>query len=633
MIWKVGKPLNTMPVQLADIDFDDQSTLRVKLDKDSTRLTLAILDDIKATKAYELISDLLPSDKVHLYFEQYIKNNVYSVLRTLYMSEWHQSNYGIQSDHNILLWPDHKGLGFLLQDIFPSHTTRLAFPRWYDLSDIYASGLRSIKRIVKTVLNTKILKRKHIRRPTNDPCIAVHIIEGVDYAQKSDLFWYTEDSFNPSDIVIVFKNRLPEHSGARIPEKMLQKLDDLGIFWVCLNKNIVERKDARVWKPSVKRGSLYNSFTNKIRKSSSPTERLVQHICKMALKDVDYWSALYQEFNVKIYADVQEGELYNIAQCIALDISGGIRVGWQRSESRLVPCGEIGYHPNHVYFTWNQLGSEDAKLNRNRINYTVISGFPYRSAVQDHEAITHTKEKLSEHRVKLTIALFDNFFWWGGIYSLNMMTEFYKSFLQLVINDKDIAIVTKSKKPAVFQSLSNLKPLIREAEMTGRWINLPDTVKQTPLDAAKVSDISIGIGISSAISEVVSKGHRGIHLDLNRMYYHPLYRWGHNQVVFDDLKYLLEKLKVFKSTRNFDSILGEFGERLVDINPFQDSNGYNRISEYLQFLLRAFKNGDNYLQALDIANTQYRENWGFDKITSDNQNTMTNPTDRGLITK
>ncbi|MBO54722.1 MAG: hypothetical protein CL886_03585 [Dehalococcoidia bacterium] len=608
MIWKVNTPINNLSSQLADMDIDDQTPLRIALDEEATKLTLSIFDMVKSTVTYELLSDILHSDKLDLYFEKYIRDHIYALMRTLYMCEWHQERNNV-SGTSIVFWSDHKGLGPIVEELWPSKTTILKFSKWYHLQQ----NKQLLKSFTKRLLKMPFSKRKFSNKRINSPCIAVHANEGFNDTKRSDLFWFKETGFSTSDIIIVFRDTIFDE---RTPETVLQELDDKGFIWVCLKQNIVERKNAPLWRPSFSNGPLYKAFLIKTQKQTTSIEKLAMRIAKNALTEVDYWAAFYRELNVKISSDVEEGSLHNVAQCIALDIIGGIRISWQRSEVRLVSGGEFGHHPNHVYFVWNKLGLSDTQLNSNRVNSIVISGFPY-STTNDIDAPTaQIREHLDQTNAKLVIALFDNFFWWGGIYSYNMVSQFYLSFLYLVIHDKDIAVITKSKKPLVFESLPQLKPLMEQAKRTGRWINLPDVLGRLPSDASKISNISVGIGVSSAISEAASQGYRGVHIDLNRMYAHPLYKSGYGKVIFDDLDHLINQLKIFKLEKDTNHDLGSFNSHIALVDPFHDRKGNYRISDYVQSLLKSFQQGKTNEQAINIANIKYSSKWGSDKILS-----------------
>ena len=150
-----------------------------------------------------------------------------------------------------------------------------------------------------------------------------------------------------------------------------------------------------------------------------------------------------------------------------------------------------------------------------------------------------TRESLLANGVKLVVAIFDNSFWWGGIFSRDMMLKFYNAFLVWVLEDPDIAIITKSKKPTILYDLPELASLMEQAISKGRWVNIPDVVGRVPSDASCSADISVGIGISSAVTEAVAAGCRGVHCDLKGIYDHPFYEWGYEKVIFDDLDKML----------------------------------------------------------------------------------------------
>ena len=197
-----------------------------------------------------------------------------------------------------------------------------------------------------------------------------------------------------------------------------------------------------------------------------------------------------------------------------------------------------------------------------------------------------------------------------------MISEFYSTFLSWVTEDPDVAVITKSKKLTILELLPRLKPLMAHAERTGRWINFPDPDTRLPSDASKLADISIGIGISSAISEAVAQGYRGVHVDLNKLYSHPLYKWGYCHVIFDDLTHLVDKLKVFKLEKELDDTLGKFDKHIETIDSFHDGKGGNRISEYLEWLWESLKQGQTNSVAITNANNLYSKKWGANKINS-----------------
>jgi len=79
------------------------------------------------------------------------------------------------------------------------------------------------------------------------------------------------------------------------------------------------------------------------------------------------------------------------------------------------------------------------------------------------------------------------------------MTEFYREFLKWVIEEKDVGIIIKPKKPKYFKRLIEVKQILAQARETGRCIVLTESLGRLASDAAHPADIAVGIGISSAV--------------------------------------------------------------------------------------------------------------------------------------
>ena len=607
--WRVEDPIDNMPDQLADMHTNHNKPVRIVLDEEATRISLDLMRLVESTASYQALCDMLPSVRVPMYFEKAIRDAVYPALRTLFVCEWYQSQYGTDQNFTIT-WSTHRGLGPLLQGMWPSKKTVLRPSIW-----IHAEPRKFAKSLLKCLRIFRFARRKPIQLSTQKPCIGIHINEGVENTKRSDLFWYTPESIDPSDIILILNNTISTYRGKKTPEQVLKEFDEKELQWVCLKNNLVDRRNTPTWTAPFIRGPLYKAFVRQHHKLPGSLEYFVRDLSKTLLEEVDYWIALFQELGLKLFSTSEQGNLRNVAQCIALDFVGGIRVGWQRSEARLV-TGSIGTQPNHVYFTWNSLASSDAESNRSRIDATVISGFPYNTNHDTDSQTVKIRNTLTDANVKLTIALFDNFFWWGGLYSQDMISEFYSTFLSWVTEDPDVAVITKSKKLTILELLPRLKPLMAHAERTGRWINFPDPDTRLPSDASKLADISIGIGISSAISEAVAQGYRGVHVALNKLYSHTLYKWGYWHVIFDDLTHLVDKLKVFKLEKELDDTLGKFDKHIETIDSFHDGKGGNRISEYLEWLWESLKQGQTNSVAITNANNLYSKKWGANKINS-----------------
>ena len=73
-------------------------------------------------------------------------------------------------------------------------------------------------------------------------------------------------------------------------------------------------------------------------------------------------------------------------------------------------------------------------------------------------------------------------------------------------------------------------------------------ISQLSSDAARIADISVGIKISSAVTEAVLAGCRGIHYYNSLPYWKDYYKWGYEKLVFDDLDGMIDAIKDIKKT-------------------------------------------------------------------------------------
>jgi hypothetical protein len=183
-----------------------------------------------------------------------------------------------------------------------------------------------------------------------------------------------------------------------------------------------------------------------------------------------------------------------------------------------------------------------------------------------------------------------------------------------VLDDRTIGLLIKSKKPTVFSSLSGIHPLLNEAETTGRCIRLEDEYGRMPSDAAAAADIAIGISISSAVTEAVLAGCRGVHLDLANAHWHEFYQWGYGRIIFNDMEQMMSALVEFKECPQRRPEFGDWTPFLDHLDPFRDGQAGKRIGTYMRWCLEGFDKDLDRDQVLHRANSMYADQWGGDKI-------------------
>lgn len=615
----VADPTRGLPYSLGDMPTADGGSFLWEVEPLATRLALQMVEQIAETQTYKFLATILPPEKVAQFFKKRVKLEIFPVVRAGYVAQWHGKN-GTPEGKHLVIWDDHRGLGPALQSVWPSTTEALILGKPRRLRTRLWSALRDLRQFYrrrrKNFGGVSSPNRDAELPPMPGPTIAVHYVEGIDLAARSDLFWLWGSRVDPKRVLIFFDNvRIPKLRKP-IPETVLSEIEKQGMSWVWLGSGELERKNAPIWVPHDTDDSLLAQFRRRRLKPVGPLEEWVARESARFVRHVDYWLAFYHSFNVKIHLEFEIGPDRVLAQNIALDLAGGLRVGWQHSEILTGQAHALGYRSHHVHFAWNARGSSGAENRRNQIDSAVVSGFPYAGTWRIDAEVRRLRERLKAKGANFVIALFDNGIYRQEIYSKSMIQSLYTAFLQWVIEDAQIGVASKSKRADIIQQMPEIHGLMAEAEATGRWVNLTHTQSPEPSEAFLAADMSVGIGIASTVVEAAAAGGKGIHCDMPAMRDHPFYEWGYEKVVFDDIDRMMAALRRYKFDPASEPELGDFSHMMDQIDPFHDGRAGERVGSYIQTLVESFEAGLDRNAAMTAANERYATAWGADKVIS-----------------
>ena len=138
------------------------------------------------------------------------------------------------------------------------------------------------------------------------------------------------------------------------------------------------------------------------------------------------------------------------------------------------------------------------------------------------------------------------------------------------------------------------------------------------MEAGYASDIVIGVipdttaGLECALAGVPMV----IYDCMNSGDSHPLYKSGHNRIIFDDVHYLIEAINLNRQKPG--SIVGfaDWADILSLTDPFRDGRANYRIASYIKTLLLKLSNGTGKYQAIRAANEFYKEKFGSDRVVT-----------------
>ncbi|MFH0771201.1 MAG: hypothetical protein V1933_01100, partial [Candidatus Omnitrophota bacterium] len=422
------------------------------------------------------------------------------------------------------------------------------------------------------------------------------------------IFCFKDSGISPSDILIFFL--FSDGAKFHIYRRVINLIEIFGFRWVCLGKVFSDIK-APVWYP--KKFYMETRLKNN---PKSPLEEWIHIVGKRLIKDVSYWRSFIREFNVKLMFVKDERLPETIAQNIAFEIAGdkgGFLCGHQRSELSYPAGSLLGSHPKNILFTWSDRSRDYFNQNLDPLLANVITGYSfdviYKSASGD---IKNRVDALRAEGIKIVVTLFDNVH--GGMsnpISTPLIKEFYEVFLNWALEDRETAILIKSKKRLVLDKLDDIRELIKKAQEAGRCLIVEEN--KLPTEVSRFSDFAVGIGISTSVTESALAGCRGIHCDLTGLKSHHFYKWGSEKIIFSSAVRLVAALKRYKDDPKNEPDLGDWSSYMDMIDPFRDGKAGERSGSYMRWLLEGFRKGIRRREVIDYANNLYSQKWAKNK--------------------
>ena len=318
-----------------------------------------------------------------------------------------------------------------------------------------------------------------------------------------------------------------------------------------------------------------------------------------------YWKDFFAANNISI-AVHQVPAANNFIPNLALSETGGIACIMERS-ILFDYCTYIHNSPNHINFvtgSYSLTQIPEASFS----SVTVQTG-----ALNVGDSIVPIDgfDRLRSH-VEIIIAIFDEMPnpWFFG----DSVEEMYRAMIDLADSDDRFGLLVKTKKPQVLERLGTVEDELRRLQAEGKC--LVADWKVTAANAAAHSDMVVLVPSTVAFESVLT-GKRTILFNPMRSGSKLFYtNNGLNRRVFEDAESMKQALTRFVDRK--DNSVGDCGDLVSQIDPYNDRRGAERMGDYLKWCLEGFDTGLDREQAIKEANKRYVQAWNIDKITSDN---------------
>lgn len=598
--------LEKIPYDLADMKIENEATVGMKLQFEFPQYGHMIAQQLKDTELGRFLNQLFPPERFGTLLEAKVFHEILPVLKLTMVAQWYkQQKHEVQEEH-ILLTPQSGLLS--------------AFVRALSDSSLLIIGFRStnVRRMLSLLKDWLIMKninvvlgssRNQVPKNSDQPLLAVHYVEGFDLSRRSDLYWRASSGLRDEQVLVYFDTNTSFRGPA--PAETIKRVEQLGLRWVATTPAAVAFPWRYHWK-KIGKAAGHVPGAQGIRRFSTLKNSEEQWLLATAQKvihHVEWWLAFYKYFNVKVVIDTALWVGHVMEQGIASEMVDAVRAGPQRSTVSMVECLPfMRYNAADVFFVWGResLRHEGTSPSIKRV---VVGGFPFSKIFHRKSEDREFDQKLRDKNVKFILALFDNTYTSDLYISRAMVETFYTRFLEWLLEDPEVGIIIKEKKPLYFDKLQ-INDILRRAKASGRLIRAGNALGRFPSDVVKGADMAIGLGISSAVMEAVMVGCRGIHCDIIGTPEHYYYDWGTDRLIFRDIERLIAALKIYKKDRSSMAHLGFWGDRKDEINPFCDDRSGERIGKYLFWLLEGFSADKSRDDVLDYADAHYISAWG-----------------------
>jgi hypothetical protein len=435
-------------------------------------------------------------------------------------------------------------------------------------------------------------------------------LEGPDKSLSDDFFWWRRTNIPPKRLICMF-----DRQSFQPTQNRLADLEKLGIQSMVLDPKYpgdIVSTEVTGQKLSLIDNFKKCSFYFKLAWRSMSGDGFTQSACSLIgwqIYKSEKLVSLYKGVNLRGVFHIHEPglEFVNLA---ALQVNAArIGVHW----SCLLAPNSSSPKCQEVFFVW---GEHDLKivLDSGSISKNILLSGCHMTEKSHKEEFQKGQEavQLMKNRgVRFTLSLFDN---------SHPVPNFYRFFMQWLVDDPALGILIKSKGPGWKNIVKKggLGGLVKQAVETERLYVMDS--KATPEDAALLTDFSVGITSISAIAAAALKGARVLYLDFektdqsNMEPYSIFHSLGPDKCVFYDLESLKEAVLEYTNNPESNPALGDASTILDQLDPFRDGNASQRIGEYVSWYLEGLDQNLSKDFAIRAATDKYAHKWGKDKV-------------------
>lgn len=328
---------------------------------------------------------------------------------------------------------------------------------------------------------------------------------------------------------------------------------------------------------------------------------IAQHLIRFQYS-VQYWGNIYRQLNIQLVSSIVDTDTEKLAKAQSLENINGFFTGSHWSNFPMIRVDNQKCYD--VLLTWGNHFINNV-LNSYPSMLKIVVGYPLDYSYKFHAAASKKIHDKYPHKYKLLYV--DNIIAHDLPYSIQMQLDLCKMFCELLDEYNNLIVFIKPKKIHIFKEVVNNFPSLVSYLNSNRIVLFHGTETGEKLCPAKIgmaSDLTIGLGISSAAAECHFAGTPAFHADLTNFAKNAFANAGDGKIVFRDIPSLKQAVRQ-QINKGQQLNTKEFKKYYNTLDPFQDSQSYLRIGIIMKILFDLIKQGSDRLTIAKMAYEKY----------------------------
>ncbi len=315
---------------------------------------------------------------------------------------------------------------------------------------------------------------------------------------------------------------------------------------------------------------------------------------------VIYWESIYRKLGLKILWTMHDIEPDKFIKAQSLQRLRGLYMGSHWSLYQM-ECRGDDQKCYDIFFSWGPL------FVRN-----IYKRYPFKRVFEVGYPLDFYFESKKEKALnlrkpypdKFILSYHDNVVSFDLPYSKGMQIKIHQMLLELLKKYDQLVVFLKPKRFHSFKEIKEALPQINEYIQKKRiavFLGETARIKVPPGEIGLASDLSLGLGLSTAACECFFAGGVSFHIDLAGFVNNEFEKQGLNKVVFTDIASLREAIEDRIQGKNTLSHQ-DYRPYYQMLDPFQDGKAYLRTGFVIKEFQEAFRSGltrEEVLQRVD----------------------------------